>query len=70
MSNLFERICIDPRVCVGKPCIKGTRIWISLILDWLASGVSEDEILEDYPQLSREDILAAIPYGADTDLRR
>jgi len=60
----------DPRVCFGKPCIKGTRIWISLILDWLASGVGEEEILEDDPQLSWEDLLAAIAYGADSDLRR
>ena len=70
MSNLLERISIDPRVSFGKPCIKGTRIWISLILDWLASGVSEEEILEDYPQLSREDILAAIAYGAEVARER
>ena len=64
------RLVRDPRVCFGKPCIKGTRIWISLILDWLASGVGEEEILEDDPQLSWEDLLAAIAYGADSDLRR
>ncbi|WP_396135760.1 DUF433 domain-containing protein [Chamaesiphon sp. VAR_69_metabat_338] len=50
-------------MCVGKPCIKGHRIWVSLILDFLASGASMTEILEDYPQLETEDILACIAYS-------
>ena len=60
MSPLMGRITIDPNVCFGKPCIKGTRIWVSLVLDYLASGMSEHQVLDEYPQLSHEDILAAI----------
>lgn len=65
MSPLLERISIDPNVCFGKPCIKGTRIWVSLILDFLANGSSEAEILECYPHLEPDDIRAAIAYAAD-----
>jgi uncharacterized protein (DUF433 family) len=65
MRNLLERISIDPAVCGGKPCIKGTRIWVSLVLDLLASGMSESELLGEYPGLRRDDILAAIAYGAE-----
>ena len=64
MTNPLDRILIDPNVCFGKPCIKGTRIWVSLILDYLASGDSETEILTNYPQLVPADIRAAIAYGA------
>lgn len=65
MVSPLDRISIDPQVCFGKPCIKGTRIWVSLILDFLANGESEDDILAAYPQLSREDILAALAYAAE-----
>ncbi len=65
MNSLLERISIDPNVCFGKPCIRGTRIWVSLILDFLASGTSIEDLLEEYPQLTRADILAAIAYGAE-----
>ena len=65
MGNLLERISIDPAVCGGKPCIRGTRIWVSLILDLLAAGTTEAELLGDYPQLTHEDVLAAIAYGAE-----
>jgi len=65
MDSLLERISINPSVCFGKPCIRGTRIWVSLILDFLASGTSMEELLEEYPQLTTEDILAAIAYGAE-----
>lgn len=61
---LLERISIDPRVCFGKPIIRGTRIWVSLILDLLAGGMTADEVLWEYPQLAAEDIRAAIAYGA------
>lgn len=64
-QELLDRISIDPRVCFGKPCIRGTRIWVSLILDNLAEGVSEQELLEEYPQLTPDDIRAAIAYGAE-----
>ena len=60
-----DLISIDPRICHGKPCIKGTRIWVSLVLDFLASGETIEEILREYPQLTREDILACIAYGAE-----
>lgn len=60
-----NRIAIKPGVCFGKPCIKGTRIWVSLILDFLADGMSVEEILESYPHLKRDDIRACIAYGAE-----
>ena len=65
MANLLDRITINPNVCFGKPCIRGTRIWVSLILDFLASGMTEAELLREYPQLRHEDILAALAYGAE-----
>jgi uncharacterized protein (DUF433 family) len=64
-DELHARIAIDPNVCFGKPCIRGTRIWVSLILDNLAEGVAEREILDEYPQLTSEDVRAAIAYGAE-----
>ena len=63
--NLFERISTDPKICHGKACIKGTRIMVSVILDNLAEGVTEDEILKSYPSLTHEDIHAAITYAAE-----
>jgi uncharacterized protein (DUF433 family) len=65
MSNLLDRISIDPAVCGGKPCIRGTRVWVSLILSILASGTSEAELLAEYPALAHDDILAALAYGAE-----
>ena len=65
MKTLLRRISIDPQICGGKPCIKDTRIWVSLILDFLASGMSEAQLIEEYPQLTHRDVLAAIAYGAD-----
>jgi uncharacterized protein (DUF433 family) len=65
MNTLVDRISIDRKVCGGKPCIKGTRIWVSLVLDFLAEGVREDEIFADYPQLTPEDIRACIAYAAE-----
>jgi uncharacterized protein (DUF433 family) len=66
VNPLLQRISIDPRICGGKPCIKGTRIWVSLILDFLAEGMTETEVLAEYPQLTHEDVLAAIAFGAET----
>ena len=60
-----ERISVDPPVCHGKACTKGTRIMVSVILDNLAAGVSPEEILKSYPSLSTEDIQAAIAYAAE-----
>ena len=65
MEDWKERISIDPNVCHGKPCIKGTRIWVSLIVDNLAAGSSEAEILEAYPSLTKEDIRAALAFAAE-----
>jgi len=65
MDKLLQRISLDPQICGGKPCIKGTRIWVSLILDFLVEGVSEAEILADYPQLKPEDIRACLAYAAE-----
>ena len=69
-DELLARISVDPEVCFGKPCVRGHRIWVSLILDLLASGLGIEEILEEYPQLSREDILACIAYGAEMSRER
>jgi len=65
MTTPLDRISIDPQVCFGKPCIKGTRIWVSLILDFLASGETEAQILAAYPQLQPADIRAALAYAAE-----
>ena len=64
-EELLARISIDPQVCFGKPCIRGTRIWVSLILDLLASGTSMREALDNYPGLTEDDVYACIAYGAE-----
>jgi uncharacterized protein (DUF433 family) len=69
-EELLARISIDPKICFGKPCIRGHRIWVSLILDFLASGSTPQEILEDYPQLEEADLLACIAYGAEMSRER
>ena len=70
MTSPLDRISINPNICFGKPCIKGTRIWVSLILDFLASGTSDKEIIKEYPQLCAKDIQAAIAYGAEVARER
>jgi uncharacterized protein (DUF433 family) len=64
-EDLLSRITIDPNVCHGKPCIRGHRIWVSLILDFLAGGMTIEELLDDYPGLEEADIRACIAYGAE-----
>jgi uncharacterized protein (DUF433 family) len=64
MTEWTERITADPKVCHGKPCIKGTRIMVAVILDNLAEGMTPEEIITQYPPLTREDIRAAIGYAA------
>ncbi|MGA7933239.1 MAG: DUF433 domain-containing protein [Kovacikia sp.] len=64
-DNLLSRISIDPNTCFGKPCIRGHRIWVSLILDLLSAGETIEAILEEYPGIEREDVLACIAYGAE-----
>ncbi|MFN6962510.1 MAG: DUF433 domain-containing protein [Pyrinomonadaceae bacterium] len=63
--NWQDRITFDPAICHGKPCLKGTRVMVSVILDNLAAGNTVDEILANYPSLSPEDISSAIAYAAD-----
>ena len=58
-----ERIETDPEICHGKPCIKGTRIMISIILEWLEAGKTFEEIMDAYPELSKEDISATVRYA-------
>ncbi|MGH8984893.1 MAG: DUF433 domain-containing protein [Acidimicrobiia bacterium] len=60
----FERIATDPAVMGGVPCIRGTRIPVSSILGYLAAGMTHEEILADFPQLSDDDLLEALRYGA------
>jgi uncharacterized protein (DUF433 family) len=69
-NELLQRISIDPNICFGKPCIRGHRIWVSLILDLLASGMTTEQILREYPQLQEADILACIAYGAEMSRER
>ncbi|MCX5910497.1 MAG: DUF433 domain-containing protein [Deltaproteobacteria bacterium] len=64
-EDLLKRISVNPEICFGKPCIRGHRIWVSLILDFMASGMSVPEILQQYPGLEEADILACIAYGAE-----
>ena len=64
-QELLSRISIDPNICFGKPCIKGHRLWVSLILDFLASGCSVQQVLDSYPGLVEADVLACIAYGAE-----
>jgi uncharacterized protein (DUF433 family) len=70
MNPLLERISVDPNICFGKPCIRGTRIWVSLILDLLANGSTMEEVLAEYASLTLQDIRAAIAYGAEMSRER
>lgn len=63
-ANLLNRITIEPGKCGGKPCIRGMRIRVSDILEMLGEGVSMEEILTDFPDLEREDILASLQFAA------
>jgi uncharacterized protein (DUF433 family) len=69
-GDLLARISIDPQVCFGKPCIKGHRIWVSLVLDLLADGLAVKDILANYPGLEEADVLACIAYGAEMSRER
>jgi len=61
---MIDRITIDPNLCHGKPCIRGLRYPVENVLEWLAAGMSVEEILADYEDLTRDDILAALAYAA------
>lgn len=66
MADLLERIEINPAVMLGKPVIRGTRVPVELILEKLSAGLTWEEILRDYPRLSREDIAAALAFAAQS----
>ena len=69
-DELLRRISMDPKVCGGRPCIRGHRIWVSLILDLLASGSSAEQILAEYPQLNADDIRACLSYASEMTRER
>jgi len=64
MPSLLERITIDPEICHGKPCIRGLRYPVETILELMSAGASVDDILHDYEDLDREDVLAALAFAA------
>lgn len=64
-AEVLQRISIDPKVCFGKPCIRGHRIWVSLILDFLAGGWTISQVLENYPGLEEADVYACLAYAAE-----
>jgi uncharacterized protein (DUF433 family) len=69
-EELLSRITINPGICFGKPCVRGHRLWVSLVLDLLASGMTTTEILQEYPGLEEADVLACIAYGAEMSRER
>jgi len=69
-QELLARISTDPNVCFGKACIRGTRIWVALIVENLADGATEKEILEAFPDLTPDDIRAALAYAAEVTRER
>lgn len=69
-EEMLARISVEPAICFGKPCIRGTRIWVSLILENLADGLSEAQLLQAYPQLKSVDIRAALAFGAEATRER
>ena len=68
--NLLELISVDPLICHGTACVKGTRVMVSVILDNLAAGNGEEEILRSYPSLTRLEIQAALAYAAELTKER
>jgi uncharacterized protein (DUF433 family) len=65
MDNLIDRISVDPNICHGQPCVKGTRVMVYLVLELLEAGLTVDQIITDYyPQLTKQDIEACLHYAA------
>lgn len=64
-EELLKRVTVKPDICAGKPCIRGTRIYIAIILDALAEGFTPEEIIDHYPSLTLDDIHAALAYAAE-----
>jgi uncharacterized protein (DUF433 family) len=69
-EQLLERIVTDPAICHGKPCIRGHRVWVSLIVDLLADGLTTDQILAQYPGLEADDVRACIAYASEMTRER
>jgi uncharacterized protein (DUF433 family) len=67
--KLLERIAVDPAIRFGKPCVRGTRISVGDVLGYLAGGMSEPQILADFPQLTRDDVRACLAYAAERERR-
>lgn len=65
MTDWKQRIVVNPDICHGQPCVKGTRIMVSVILDNLAEGLTPEEIVREYPPLTLDDVRAAIAYAAE-----
>ena len=69
MMNLLNRIAVDPAIRFGKPCVRGTRISVGDVLGYLAGGMSEAQILADFPQLTSDDVRACLAYAAERERR-
>jgi uncharacterized protein (DUF433 family) len=67
--NLLDRIVVDPTIRFGKPCVRGTRITVGDVLGYLAGGMSEGQILADFPQLTSDDVRACLAYAAERERR-
>jgi uncharacterized protein (DUF433 family) len=70
MNALLQRISVDPEVCHGKPCVKGTRIMVAQVVQFLANGDSVEAILDAYPELTREDVQACLAFAAELTRER
>ena len=64
-EELLNRVSVDPAICAGKPCIRGTRIYIAILLDGLAEGLTPEQLLDHYPHLVLDDVRAALAYAAE-----
>jgi uncharacterized protein (DUF433 family) len=67
--DYLSRITIDPEVRFGKPCVRGTRLTVGDVLSYLAAGMSEDDVVTDFPQLTRDDIRACLAFAAERERR-
>ena len=67
--SLLDRISVDPDIRFGKPCVRGTRLTVGDVLGYLAGGMSDDQVLADFPQLTKEDIRACLAYAAERERR-
>jgi len=70
MNDLLERVSIDPNICHGQPCVKGTRIMVWLVVGFLANGDSVEDVLKAYPELTRDDVRACLAYAAEMTRER